>query len=99
MGRSFGTGELLYLIKAIPWTLLLSMGALVGGGIVGLLVAVLRVAPIRLLRWIATGYIEVFQGTPVLMQLFVTYYGLAVLFDIQVGAWPAVLTAFTLYSG
>jgi polar amino acid transport system permease protein len=33
------------------------------------------------------------------MQLFVTYYGLAVLFDIQVGAWPAVLLSFTLYSG
>jgi polar amino acid transport system permease protein len=51
------------------------------------------------LRWLATGYIELFQGTPVLMQLFVTYYGLAVLFNIQVDAWSAVLLAFTLYSG
>ena len=99
MGRSFGTGEFLYLLKAIPWTLLLSLGALVGGGIVGMVIAILRVAPLRPLRWLAVGYIELFQGTPVLMQLFVTYYGLAVLFDIQVGAWPAVLLAFTLYSG
>jgi polar amino acid transport system permease protein len=99
MGRSFGSGEFLYLLKAIPWTLLLSLGALVGGGIVGLVIAILRTAPSALLRWLATGYIELFQGTPVLMQLFVTYYGIAVLFDIQVGAWPAVLTAFTLYSG
>jgi polar amino acid transport system permease protein len=51
------------------------------------------------LRWLATGYIGLFQGTPVLMQLFVTYYGLAVLFKIQVDAWPAVLLAFSLYSG
>ena len=99
MGRSFGSGELLYLLKAIPWTLALSLGALVGGGIVGMVIAILRTAPSAALRWIATGYIELFQGTPVLMQLFVTYYGIAVLFDIQVGAWPAVLTAFTLYSG
>jgi polar amino acid transport system permease protein len=99
MGRSFGSGEFLYLLKAIPWTLALSLGALVGGGIVGLIIAILRTAPSAALRWIATGYIELFQGTPVLMQLFVTYYGIAVLFDIQVGAWPAVLTAFTLYSG
>src|SRR5271170_7842550 len=99
MGRSFGAAEFLYLLKAIPWTLLLSLGALGGGGIVGILVAILRIAPFRPLRWLAIFYIELFQGTPVLMQLFVTYYGLAVLFDIRVGAWPAVLLAFTLYSG
>src|SRR6202008_922103 len=69
------------------------------GGRVGIIIAILRIAPSRALRWVATSYIELFQGTPVLMQLFVTYYGLAVLFDIQVGAWPAVLIAFTLYSG
>jgi polar amino acid transport system permease protein len=99
MGRSFGTAEFLYLVKAIPWTLLLSLGALVGGGMVGLFVAILRTAPARPLRWLATGYIELFQGTPVLMQLFVTYYGLPVLFNIQFDPWPAALTAFTLYSG
>ena len=95
MGRSFGIGEFLYLLKAIPWTLLLSLGALVGGGIVGLFIAILRIAPSRPLQWLAIGYIELFQGTPVLMQLFVTYYGLAVLFNLQVDAWPAVLLAVT----
>ena len=99
MGRSFGTGELYYLLKAVPWTLLLSLGALIGGGILGLFIAILRVSPRRPLRWAASGYIEVFQGTPVLMQLFVTYYGLAVLFDLQVGPWPAAMLAFTLYAG
>jgi polar amino acid transport system permease protein len=99
MARSFGIGEFLYLLAAIPWTLLLSLGALVGGGIVGLFIAILRTSPFRALRWLATSYIELFQGTPVLMQLFVTYYGIAVLFNIQVDAWPAVLLAFTLYSG
>ena len=99
MARSFGIGEFLYLLAAIPWTLLLSLGALIGGGIVGLFIAILRTSPFRALRWLATSYIELFQGTPVLMQLFVTYYGIAVLFNIQVDAWPAVLLAFTLYSG
>jgi polar amino acid transport system permease protein len=98
MGRSFGLSEFLYLLRAIPWTLLLSLGALLGGGILGLLIAILRTAPSRPLRWLAIGYIELFQGTPVLMQLFVVYYGLAVLFNLQVDPWPAVLLAFTLYS-
>jgi polar amino acid transport system permease protein len=97
MGRSFGTGEFLFLLKAIRSTLLLSLGALAGGAIV--FIAILRIAPSRPLRCLATGYIGLFQGTPVLMQLFVTYYGLAVLFNIQVDAWPAVLLAFSLYSG
>jgi polar amino acid transport system permease protein len=99
MTRSFGTAEFLYLLQAVPWTLLLSLSALAGGAIAGLLIAILRTSPFRVLRWLATGYIELFQGTPVLMQLFVTYYGLAVLFNIQVDAWSAVLLAFTLYSG
>jgi polar amino acid transport system permease protein len=98
MTRSFGTAEFLYLLKAVPWTLLLSLGALLGGGIVGLMIAILRTSPLPVLRWLATGYIELFQGTPVLMQLFVTYYGLAVVFNIQVDPWPSVLLAFTLYS-
>jgi polar amino acid transport system permease protein len=47
------------------------LGALAGGAIVGLFVAILRIAPSGPLRWLATGYIGLFQGTPVLMQLFV----------------------------
>ena len=99
MTRGVGLNELFFLVKAIPWTLLLSAGAMLGGGILGLIVAIMRVAPSRLLRWLSTGYIELFQGTPVLMQLFVVYYGLAVLLNLQVDPWPAVLLAFTLYSG
>jgi ABC-type amino acid transport system permease subunit len=51
MGRSFGSGELLYLLKAIPWTLALSLGALIGGGVVGLVIAILRTAPMSPPRW------------------------------------------------
>jgi polar amino acid transport system permease protein len=77
---------------------MLSLGALAGGVVAGLIVAILRIVPSRPLRWLAVSYIELFQGTPLLMQLFVVYYGLAVIFNVQIGAWPAVLIAFTLYS-
>src|ERR1700726_3943876 len=99
MGRPFGLPEFLFLLESVRWTLMLSAIAFAGGMLLGLVVAVLRVAPLAPLRWVAVGYIQLFQGTPVLMQLFVTYYGLAVVFDLQVDAWPAVLLAFTLYSG
>jgi len=67
--------------------------------VLGLVIAILRTTSSRFLRLLTSGYIQLFQGTPVLMQLFVFYYGLAVLFDVQVDAWPAVALAFTLYSG
>lgn len=98
MSRDFTTNELFFILWSIRWTLLLSLIALVGGGVAGLLVTLLRVSPFAPLRWLAVGYIQIFQGTPVLMQLFVTYYGLIVLFNLQVDAWTAVSLAFTLYS-
>jgi polar amino acid transport system permease protein len=99
VNRTFGLSELLFLVAAVRWTLLLSLVALIGGGVLGLLIAILRTTSSRFLRLLTSGYIQLFQGTPVLMQLFVFYYGLAVLFDLQVDAWPAVALAFTLYSG
>ena len=99
MSRTFPLPEFLYVVAAIRWTLLLSLVAFVGGGVVGFIVAILRTMQSGTVRVLTAGYIQLFQGTPVLMQLFVFYYGLAVLFDVQVDAWPAVALAFTLYAG
>ena len=79
--------------------MLLSLVAFVGGSAVGFVIAIMRTTQSRVLRLLTAGYIQLFQGTPVLMQLFLFYYGLAVLFNMQVDAWPAVALAFTLYSG
>ena len=99
MSRTFGLSELLFIVGALRWTVLLSLVAFVGGGIVGFAIAILRTSQSRLLRALAAGFIQLFQGTPVLLQLFLAYYGLAVLFEVQVDAWLAVTVVFTLYSG
>jgi polar amino acid transport system permease protein len=99
LNRTFELSEFLFLVAAVRWTLLLSLVAFIGGGVLGLVIAILRTTSSRFLRLLTSAYIQVFQGTPVLMQLFLFYYGLAVLFDMQVDAWPAVSLAFTLYSG
>jgi polar amino acid transport system permease protein len=98
MSRDFTMPEFLFLLQSMRWTVLLSLIAFVGGGIVGLIIALLRVAPFAPLRWFAVGYIQLFQGTPVLMQLFLAFYGLPVLLNIQVDPWSAVSLVFTLYS-
>ena len=99
MTRSFGLAEFVYILAALRWTLLLSLIAFIGGGAVGFAIAILRTTQSRILQLLAASYIQLFQGTPVLMQLFLFYYGLAVLYDMQVDAWPAVTMAFTLYAG
>jgi polar amino acid transport system permease protein len=43
------------------------------------------------------GYVQLFQGTPLLMQLFLAYFGIA-LFGIQTSAWVAASVALTLYT-
>jgi polar amino acid transport system permease protein len=58
-------------------TLKLSAGALIIGFIIGLPAALLRVYGPGWIRAIVTGYVDVFRGTPLLVQLFFIYYGLA----------------------
>ncbi|RDJ97831.1 amino acid ABC transporter permease [Cupriavidus lacunae] len=85
------------LLLAARWTVLLSLIAFVGGGIVGLLVLLLRTGKGRSARRLTQGYIELFQGTPLLMQLFLAFFGLA-LFGIEVPAWLAAGLALTLWT-
>jgi len=95
MNIAFGLKEFLFLLTGLKWTIFLSLIAFTGGGAAGLLVAVARTAQNAALRRAMMFYIAVFQGTPLLMQLFVVYYGLG-LIGIQLPAWAAVAIAFTL---
>jgi polar amino acid transport system permease protein len=71
--------HLLYLLEAARWTVLLSLIAFLGGGLVGLPLALMRLSKIGLLRALASGYIQLIQGTPLLIVLFLSYFGLGIL--------------------
>ena len=96
--RTFGQSEFLFLLAALRWTVLLSLIAFTGGMAFGFLVALARTSPFFILRAVSIIYIQIFQGTPLLIQLFIAYYGFAVLFDLKIDVWTAVSLAFTLYS-
>ena len=85
------------LLLALRWTVLLSLLAFVGGGLVGLALLVARIARLRGAEPLVGGYVQLFQGTPLLMQLFLAYFGLA-LFGINVPPWLAAALALTLYT-
>lgn len=95
--RDFGWGELQFLLLSVRWTVLLALIAFAGGGTVGLLVAALRVAPSRVGRWAMDAYITVFQGTPLLVQLLLFYYGTSFL-GFTPDALAAAALTFTLNS-
>lgn len=82
---------------AARWTVVLSLIAFAGGGLVGLLLLVARLTPSRVADRAVGLYVQLFQGTPLLMQLFLAYFGLA-LFGIKTSAWTAAALALTLYT-
>lgn len=98
MTRDFALRELWFVLQALRWTVLLSLVAFALGAALGLAIALMRTAASAPLRWFAAAYIQFFQGTPVLMQLFLAYYGLAVLLNVKLDQWPAVTLAFTCYA-
>ncbi|MEM5315944.1 amino acid ABC transporter permease [Paraburkholderia sp. JHI869] len=85
------------LLLAARWTVLLSLVSFITGGVAGLLLLVMRVSNSRLLRSLVRVYIEVFQGTPLLLQLFIVYFGLPLL-GIDVSAWMAATLGLTFFT-
>jgi polar amino acid transport system permease protein len=85
------------LLLAGRWTVALSLVAFIGGGLVGLALLVLRLTKIPILDKLVGAYVQLFQGTPLLMQLFLSYFGIA-LFGINTSAWVAAAVALTLYT-
>lgn len=83
------------LLFAARWTLLLSAAAFIGGTVVGLAIMIARIAERRAVRRAAEFYIGLFQGTPLLMQLFLVFFGLPML-GFRIEPWTAAFLALTL---
>ena len=89
--------HLVYLIEAARWTVLLSLIAFVGGSVLGLPLAMMRVSNAKALRAFASGYIQLVQGTPLLIILFLSYFGLGIL-GYKLIPLIAAGISFTLYA-
>ena len=93
--RTFGFNDFLFILQAAQWTVLLSLIAFVGGALGGLAVALARTADNLVAQRLATAFIQVFQGTPLLMQLFLVFFGAPVL-GFEVSPWVAAGIALVL---
>ena len=65
-----------FMLKGAGWTLLLAVASIFFGALVGTLVAITRLARVPVLARVAALYVSAVRGTPLLVQLFVIYFGL-----------------------
>lgn len=95
--RTFGFPEFWFILEAAKWTVALSLIAFIGGAIVGLAIALSRTSGNRVLQVLAGGFIQIFQGTPLLLQLFLVFFGAPVL-GFEINPWVAAGVALILNS-
>ncbi|MGB7259212.1 MAG: amino acid ABC transporter permease [Pseudolabrys sp.] len=88
-----------FLLHGLLLTVELSLWTIIGGTILGLIVGTLRYLRIPLLSQLAVVYIEFIRGTPLLVVLFMTYFGFPALFGYKTDAYHAALSGFILFIG
>lgn len=86
-----------FLLGAVRWTVALSLIAFVGGGLVGMGLLMLRFTKLRGAATAVAWYVQIFQGTPLLMQLFLVYFGLALL-GMDTSPLVSAAICLTLYA-
>ncbi|WP_262028070.1 amino acid ABC transporter permease [Microvirga sp. Mcv34] len=98
MGGSLNANHLMFLGYGALWTIGLSLIGLLGGGIAGFIIALCRISPSRIVRLLSAGYVQIIQGTPLLVIMFLTYFGLPTL-GITVSPLTAAGASLTIYVG
>lgn len=86
------------MLTGAGYTLMFALASMAGGLALGFPVALLRMAPSALLRWPAALYVSAMRGTPLLVQIFVIYYGLPSI-GIELPPVTAGVLALSLNAG
>jgi cystine transport system permease protein len=84
-----------FLFKGMYFTVILSLGGMFFGFLLGFGLALMRLSRFKVLNWIARIYVSFFRGTPLLVQLFVIYYGLPQV-GLELDPIPAALIGLSL---
>jgi polar amino acid transport system permease protein len=99
MGDEFTLGRIVAnLLIATKWTIILSIIAFVLGGLVGFLVMLMRISPNKIVSFVSWLYIEFFEGTPLLLQLFLAFFGISVVFGVNLSPLAAATLALTAFT-
>ncbi|OPA98846.1 amino acid ABC transporter permease [Pseudomonas fluorescens] len=84
-----------FLLQGVYFTVILSLGGMFFGFVLGFGLALMRLSRLKLVNWLARVYVSFFRGTPLLVQLFVMYYGLPQV-GLELDPIPAALIGLSL---
>jgi polar amino acid transport system permease protein len=87
------------LLKGLQVTLYIFLIAILLGFLIGLVIALLRLAPLKILNWIAKGYVDTIRGTPFIVQLFFIYFGVNSLQVISLNSTTAGIITVAINAG
>ncbi|MGL4760322.1 MAG: amino acid ABC transporter permease [Sarcina sp.] len=88
-----------FFITGAMHTLFIAAISVVGGTIIGMFLSLLKLSKYKILRFLSTTYIEIFRGTPILVQLYLVYLAFPSMFDIRMNPLTAGIIALCLNSG
>lgn len=99
MLRSFGWGDFISLLHGAGWTIVLCVAAGVAGTLIGLLLAIAATSPSRIARWVASSYVLVIRGIPLLVIVFFAYFGIPLMFPtVDLSAFLTAVIALTVFA-
>lgn len=87
------------LLKGLQVTLYIFLIAILLGFLIGLVIALLRLAPLKILNWIAKAYVDAIRGTPFIVQLFFIYFGVNSLQVISLNSTTAGIITVAINAG
>ncbi|NYE03291.1 polar amino acid transport system permease protein [Bacillus niacini] len=87
------------LLKGLQVTLYIFLIAILLGFLIGLVIALLRLAPLKILNWIAKIYVDAIRGTPFIVQLFFIYFGINSLQFISLNSTTAGIITVAINAG
>lgn len=88
-----------FFIKGIIGTLSLSFISVLIGIFIGIILSLFKLSKSKILKYFASIYIEIIRGTPLLLQLFIVYFGSDLLFGIKLNEYVSGIVAVSLNSG
>jgi polar amino acid transport system permease protein len=83
----------------LGWTLVYTIGSIVLGSLIGLLVGIVRLRRLRVIDWLLVAYIELFRCTPLLVQIIWFYYAFPVVLGVNIPAHVVAMSVLSLYGG
>ena len=96
--RSIVVLDWVFILKDFGLTVVMCFNAMVFGAVLGLVIGVMRTSRVKILSYISWLYVYIIRGTPLLMQLFLVYYGLPLLLKRSIPAYGTALTGLVVYA-